>query len=142
MEQYQDMQPRTRDWAHLFSETRKPVTVIKIYNITSVFRREMHEAWGVPVMAEMLKPLFSSPPSSCCNFDLIKSCEDIDCNEEPEHVEGFGLTTGSYSHMVFLFLFFQRRERGARGSHASPTRESSGKWVACNPHVANSSLGF
>jgi hypothetical protein len=114
------MQPRTRNWAHLFSETRKPVTVIKIYNITSVFRREMHEAWGVPVMAEMLKPLFSSPPSSCCNFDLIKSCEDIDCNEEPEHAEGFGLTTGSYSHMVF-FLF--------------PKEGAKGTWVTCKPHL-------
>jgi len=51
-----------------------------------------------------LKPLFSSPPSSCYNFNLIKDCEDIDCNEKPEHAEVFRLTTGSYSHMVFFFI--------------------------------------
>jgi hypothetical protein len=98
------MQPRTRNWAHLFSETQKPVTVIKIYNITFVFRLEMHEAWGVPVMAEMLKPPCSHPLlRPAVIFDLIKRCEDIDCNEEPEHAEGFELTTGSYNHMVFFF---------------------------------------
>jgi hypothetical protein len=43
------------------------------------------------------------------------------------------------------FFIPNKESERARGSHASPmlpTCESSGKWVACNPHVANTEFFF